>query len=163
MEQFAVEQLFAGRIDSCLAVIYQKMLYLDLIDGQMAKVLPEILKSHCITCRDSSMSYVVVRHEELMTEDAYPLKEGKAFVPLFSDRDVLFFQDSYGNRYLNLPYEKKAVMEDTEELLACCFEMAPTHPLLFVGACRAALSKEELSGDDAALLERCLLYTSRCV
>ena len=154
MEQFAVEQLFAGRIDSCLAVIYQKMLYLDLIDGQMAKVLPEILKSHCITCRDSAMSYVVVRHEELMTEDAYPLKEGKAFVPLFSDRDVLFFQDSYGNRYLNLPYEKKAVMEDTEELLACCFEMAPTHPLLFVGACRAALSKEELSGDDAALLER---------
>lgn len=31
------------------------------------------------------MKYVVVRHEEQMTEDAYVLNEGTAYVPLFSD------------------------------------------------------------------------------
>ena len=160
MEQFAVEQLFAGRIDSCLAVIYKRMIYLDLIDGQLAKVLPGILKSHCVRCSDASMSYVVVRHEELTTEDAYPLKDGCAFVPLYSERDVIFFQDAFGNRYLNIPYEKASVMEEAQELLECCFEMYPEHPLLFTGACCEAMEKKELKKEDAAMLEQADLKLS---
>ena len=31
MEQFAMEELFAGRIDSCLAVIYKHMIYQTLL------------------------------------------------------------------------------------------------------------------------------------
>lgn len=154
MEQFAVEQLFAGRIDTCLAVIYKRMIYLDLIDGQLAKVLPGILKANCIRCRDAAMTYVVVRREELMTEDAYPLKDGRAFVPLYSERDVIFFQDAYGNRYRNISYEKTPVMEASEELLECCFEMDPTHPMLFAGACVTAMDKKELKNEDAAMLEQ---------
>ena len=154
MEQFAMEQLFAGRINSRLAVIYKNMLYPELIDGQLARALPGILRSNRITCRDASMRYVVVRHEELMTEDAYPLGEGTAYVPLFSERDVIQFQDSYGNRYMDIRYEKAPAMDGVEELVNSCFEMYPSHPALFVNACCEAMKKENLSPDDAALLEQ---------
>lgn len=154
MEQFAVEQLFAGRMSRPLAVIYNKMIYLDLVDGQLAKVLPGILNSCRIQCSDETMKYAVIRREELLMEDAYPLKDGCAFVPFYSDRDVLFFQDAYGNRYLNVSYEKTPAMEFSEELLECCFEMYPAHPQLFAAACRRALMKQEITSDDAALLEQ---------
>lgn len=153
IEQFALEQLFAGRIGSRLAVIYKHMIYKELIDTQMAKSLPAVLKSNRISCRDAAMRYVVVRHEELMTEDAYPLHDGVAYVPLFSERDIILFQDAYGNRYLNIRYDKAPAMEDVDELLECCFEVYPDHPVLFVNACYEAMEKEELSEDNAALLE----------
>lgn len=154
MEQFAVEQLFAGRMDSRLAVIYQRMIYLDLIDGQLAKVLPGILRSNQISCTDAAMSRVVVRQEELQEENGYPLKDGAAYVPIYSERDVLFFEDAYGNRYCNIPYEKHALMENPEELLECCFEMNPDHPHLFAAACQAAIEKDATDKDEAALLEQ---------
>jgi len=154
MEQFALEQLFAGRMNSRLAVIYKHMIYSELIDFQLAKTLPSILKSNRIHCRDASMRYAVVRHEELMTEDAYPLQDGIAYVPLFSERDVLLFQDAYGNRYMNIRYDKTEAMEDVDELLECCFEMYPDHPVLFVNACYEAMQKETLTSDEVALLEQ---------
>mgnify|MGYP003372686334 FL=1 len=153
MEQFTVEQLLAGRMDGCLAVLYQKLVYREMIDGQLARVLPGILKSNRICCKDAAMRYVVVRHEELMTEDAYPLKDGAAYVPLFSERDVILFQDAYGSRYVNVRFEKEPAMEENEELLAACFEMDPGHPFLFVNACFRVMEQETLGKDEAALLE----------
>ena len=129
------------------------MIYKELIDPQLARALPAVLKSNRITCRDAAMRYVVVRHGELMTEDAYPLQDGTAYVPLFSERDIILFQDSFGNRYLNIRYEKVSAMEAVDELLECCFEVYPDHPVLFVNACYEAMEKEELNGDNAALLE----------
>lgn len=154
IEQFAMEQLLAGRINSVLAVIYRKMLYKELIDRQLAGMLPSVLRSNRISCHDDSMRYVVVRHEELMTEDAYPLREGTAYVPLFSDRDVIQFQDVNGNRYMNVKYEKAPVMDQVDELMKRCFEVAPEHPMLLVNACYEAMEKEEITDRDAAFLEQ---------
>ena len=47
MEQFAMEQLFALRIDSRLAVIYEHMIYQDMIDERAARsCLPSLLRLH---------------------------------------------------------------------------------------------------------------------
>ncbi len=56
-----MEQLFALRIDSRLAVIYEHMIYQDMIDERAAKVLPAILCSRRIICEEPGMKYVVVR------------------------------------------------------------------------------------------------------
>lgn len=152
MEQFAVEQLFAGRMDSALAVVYRNMLYPELVDTQMARVLPGILKSFRVECREA-MKYVVVRHEELMTEDAYLLNDGVAYVPLFSDRDVVLFQDENGTRYEHVSSAIEPAFSDDKALLRTCFEMNPSHPFLFMNACAEACQKETLTGDDALLLE----------
>ena len=137
MEQFAMEQLFALRIDSRLAVIYEHMIYQDMIDERAAKVLPAILCSRRIICEEPGMKYVVVRCEELQDEETYALEKGEAYVPARSGHMILMFQDAYGNRYLDVKHRKYPVM-DKKELLDRCAKLAPDHPCCF---------KALLSGD----------------
>ena len=82
MEQFAMEELFAGRIDSCLAVIYKHMIYQGMVDGQVAKVLPGILCSNRICCEDDSMKYVVVLNQALTGEEILTLQKDFDELPL---------------------------------------------------------------------------------
>ena len=84
MEEFAMDQLFKSRIDSRLAVIYDHMIFKEIVDEPVAKVLPAILRSYRISCKSRKMKYVIIRYEELEKEDAYLLADGVAYVPLFS-------------------------------------------------------------------------------
>ena len=126
IEKFATEQLFESRIGSNLAVIYEHMIYKDVIDLPMAKVLPSILRSYRVECKNVKMKYVIVCYEELQEEDAFLLDDGVAYVPLFSEHSILLFQDAFGNRYSTVPYEKTPVM-DKPDLEARCFELYPDH------------------------------------
>ena len=155
MEKFAMEQLFEGRIDRFLAVIYRHMIYRDIIDAQVARVLPGILRSNRICCQDTSMKYVVVGSVLLEGEDAYPLNDGTAYVPLYFDDCVLMFQDVYGNRYMDIPYTKEPVLEE-RELEERCFEMLPDHPMLKMQACLGIMEKEEIDGDGIRVLQDAL-------
>ena len=152
MEQFAMEQLFQSRINRSLAVIYEHMIYKDMIDSRVARVLPGILKSCRIRCGDSRMKYVIVRYEELEDEEAFLLEDQSAYVPLFSERSVLLFQDAYGNRYLDVKHWKVSVMY-RPELLAQCYEVYPDHPMLKLSECRDIVNRGVETDEEAALLE----------
>ncbi len=155
MEKFAMEQLFESRINSRLAVIYKKMIYRDIIDVQVAKVLPAILRSNRISCEDRSMKYVVVCNEAMTGEDAYPLHDGAAYVPLFFENSVILFQDMYGNRYMDVAYRKERVLEEPE-LEKRCFDVYPEHPMLRMAACQEIMKKDAMSEDDVMLLQKAL-------
>lgn len=155
MEQFAMNQLFESRINSRLALLYDHMIYKDLIDENMAKVLPSILKSYRVNCSNDQMKYVIVRYEELMDEDAFPLTEGAAYIPLYSENSVLLFQDAYGNRYTDVKYYKTPVW-DNKELEEKCFEIYPDHPMLCLQACRRIMEAGIETEEEAAVLERAL-------
>lgn len=86
------------------------------------------------------MKYVIVRCEELKEEEAFLLEHGEAYVPAVSKNTVLFFQDAYGGRYLNISHRKLPVM-DRKELLDRCYEVYPDHPILKLRACEAVLKK----------------------
>lgn len=152
MEKFATEQLLKSRISKNLAVLYDRLVLKDVIDLAMAKVLPSILRSYRVECENKRMKYVIVCYEELNDEDAFLLEDGKAYVPLFSDRSILLFQDSFGNRYSGIPYKKTAVM-DKPELEARCFELYPGHPMLRLRACGRILKKGIEDGREAGILE----------
>lgn len=152
---FATEQIFAARINSRLAVIYDRMIYKDMIDLPAAKVLPGILKSYRISCKNQDMKYVVICYEELTEEGIYPLEGGIAYAPMFSTHSQIMFQDGYGNRYTKIRYVKTPVM-DQPELEARCLEVYPDHPMLLLKACREAAGKESLCQEDILLLERAL-------
>lgn len=156
MEQFAMQQLFESRINSRLAVIYRHILYREMIDEQVAKVLPAILKSYRVRCKNPNMKYVIVVYEEIDGEDAFPLKDGVAYVPLFSQHSILLFQDAYGNRYANIPYRKQQVMkqEDTGKLEERCFEVYPGHPMLRLQECSAILDRGISGEKELTVLER---------
>lgn len=155
MEQFAMEQLFESRIDRSLAVIYQHMIYRDIIDRQVADVLPAILRSNRIVCKDRAMRYVIVSNEYLTGEDAYLLQDGVAYVPLFFDSCVILFQDMYGNRYMDVEYTKEPVLEEPE-LERKCFEINPEHALLKMRVCQELMEKAEITGEEVGRLESAL-------
>ena len=155
MEQFAMEQLFESRINSRLAVIYKHMIYRDIIDAQVARVLPAILRSNRIVCSDSAMKYVVVLNGLLTGEDAYPLNDGVAYVPLYFDDSIIMFQDMYGNRYMDVSYTKEAVL-DEKELEEKCFEMYPDHPMLKMRECLRIMEQETTSEEEVLALQKAL-------
>lgn len=157
MEQFAMEELFRSRIDSRMAVIYDHMIYRDMIDVPVARVLPGILKACRIRCEDPRMKYVIVRYEELEEEEAYLLEEQAAYVPVFSDRNVLLFQDAYGSRYLDVKHWKVPVM-DKPELLDQCYKMYPAHPMLRLRECRSILEQGVATDRQAGLLEEAMMH-----
>lgn len=152
IEKFATEQLFESRIGSSLAVIYEHMIYKDVIDVPMAKVLPSILRSYRVECRNPKMKYVIVCYEELQEEDAFLLDDGVAYVPLFSEHSILLFQDAFGNRYSTVPCEKTPVM-NKPELEARCFELYPDHPMLRLKACGEILKRGIADEREAGMLE----------
>lgn len=156
MEKFATEQIFESRINSRLAVLYDHMIYKDMIDLRVSKVLPGILRSYRISCSRKDMKYAIVCYEELMEEGVYPLTSGVAYAPLFSNYSLILFQDAYGNRYTNIGYVKTPVL-DKPELEQRCFEVYPGHPMLLLKACRESIEKESLEQEDILLLEKALL------
>ncbi len=155
IEKFAMEQLFESRINSRLAVIYRHMIYKDVIDKEVAKVLPAVLNASRIACADSGMKYVVVCNEFLTGEEAWPLEDGAAYVPLFFDDSVIMFQDKYGNRYMDAEYTSERVM-DEKELEAKCFEVFPDHQMLRMRECLRIMKKGRIGADEVRVLEQAL-------
>lgn len=154
MERYALQQLFGSRINRSLAVLYDRMLYKEMIDVPVAQVLPAILKSFRIVCEDDQMRYVIVCSEELERAEAYPLRNKEAYVPLYSEKSVLIFQDAYGDRFVNVPFHKEKAMEHPE-FLQRCFEVYPEHPMLRLSEC-AKIVDGVLSVGEIPLLERVL-------
>ena len=104
IEKYATERLFESEVDLRLAVIYERMILREVIDLPMAKVFPSILRSYWVKCENDKMKYVIVCYEETVDEQVFPLDGGVAYVPLFSERSILLFQDAYGNRYAGISY-----------------------------------------------------------
>lgn len=155
MEKFAMEELFQSRINSCLAVVYDNMIYRDIIDVPIAMVLPSVLRSYKIECSQSRMKYVIISHEELVDADAFPIQNGVAYVPLFSEHSVILFQDGFGNRYANIPFKKTRVM-DRPELEQKCFEVYPGHSMLRLLACRTVVESGAADDYQVMVLEKAL-------
>ncbi|RHV89765.1 hypothetical protein DXA97_02675 [Clostridium sp. OF09-36] len=155
IEQFTMEQLLASRVNQRLVTLYHHVLYKEMIDEQVARVLPAILRSYRITVPDRNICSVVVCYEELDREDVFPVKDTVAYAPLFSSHPVLLFQDKYGNRYTNISYRKQRAMTgDTEKLLERCYEICPEQPMLLLERCSAIVRNGMTDPADRRILKR---------
>lgn len=152
IQQFAIESLLASRINDRLALIYERMIYQDMVDSRIAGVLPGILRACRISVSDPRMQSVHVRYPELCREERYSLQKGMAYVPLFSEDALIFFQDALGNRYASVPYEKKQVMK-RPELEEKCREAAPEHPMLRLASARDVCRRGIQTAEELRLLE----------
>lgn len=73
-------------------------------------------------------------------------------MPVVSKNTVLFFQDTYGGRYLNVSCRRLPAM-DKKELLDQCYEVYPAHPVLKLRACETVVKKGVETEADVLLLE----------
>lgn len=156
MEQFTMEQLLQSRMDARLAVLYQHVIYKEMIDSKAARVLPSLLKSCRLTVDSPGIRSILVCYEELETEDVYPVQEGTAYVPLFLENSVVLFQDSLGNRYGNIPCHREPAIEkaDVRELMERCYEICPDHPMLRLKECESILAEGVRGPAEEAVLKR---------
>lgn len=156
IEKFTMDQLLSARVNQRLVVLYQHMIYKEMIDQRVARVLPAVLRSCQIKVDNPNIKYVVVCYEELEEEDAFLIKDGMAYVPLFREHSVILFQDGYGNRYANIPCEKLLAMEmkDIRELEERCYEVYPGHEMLRLQECGEIVERGASDENDVMALER---------
>ncbi|MCD8083471.1 MAG: DUF5717 family protein, partial [Clostridiales bacterium] len=157
MEKFTMDQLLKSRINRQLVVLYDHMIYKEMIDGRVARVLPSILKSYRIRLKNPNIRYVVVCYEESEGEDAFPVVNGTAYVPLFSHHPLILFQDAYGNRYADISYRKLPALErnDVAELEDRCYEVYPAHPMLRLREC-GEIAARGIGGEDVLALKKAI-------
>lgn len=155
IEEFAVEQVFASAVDRNLAVIYSHIIFKEMLDEPVAKILPDILRSYHISCQNLRMTHVVIRYEELTGEKIYPLINHEAYVPLFSETAVIVFQDGAGNRYADILYQKTPLM-NKPDLEKQCFILYPKHPLLSLAACKEIVSNDSMNSTKVDILAHAL-------
>ena len=152
IEAFAVDQLFRCHMNRDLAKIYSRMILPEMVDERIAKVLPRLLYAREIRCADPAMCQVIVAYEEMQGETAVPLRNGRAYVPVYLENAHVFFQDDHGNRYGSICYEEEPMME-VPELEEKTRKLYPAHEMLRLGQCRKILEKGNYTASEIALLK----------
>lgn len=152
MSAFAMSSALSGRINERLSLIYDRMIYEDMLDKRAAEVIPDILKCLRYEITDGRADKIYVCYKELNTFFEGRVTDGIAYVPVFfPDAEIRFgadyedFDDS-GKSVIRtedvtniIKYSKKGVF-NKPELLKRCFEINPKHPMLLLSACRNIVS-----------------------
>ncbi|MCI8504872.1 MAG: hypothetical protein HFI67_01620 [Lachnospiraceae bacterium] len=147
IENFAVEQLFQSHMNGDLARIYRSMIFPEMIDEKIARVLPRLLYAKEIRCTNDNMCQAVLCYEEMKGETVVPLRRGRAYVPVYLKNVCVLFQDDYGNRYCGVPYAMDDMME-SGDLAVRTQELYPTHEMLRLLQCQRALEKKPYRAED---------------
>lgn len=132
IEQFAVNQMKAGRISSALAVLYADVLRKAIIDREMAQTLPDIIFSYRIICKNPNMRRVCVAHKEEQEALLIPLENNTAMLPIYTENAELFLVDEEGNRYLLSDEDKMFRLMHGEDFLDACYEIGSSNRKLLL-------------------------------
>ena len=152
IQQFALEQLLAGCINDSLAVLYRKLLYPEMADERMARILPDILKTCRVRVSNPAMSQAVVVYGELKEEKTVPIRQGVAYVPVYTEGARLLFADARGSRFAGVEFTCTPLFGDCQALLDRCREIWPDHPMLKLVQCSEILRSGTGSPQEAELL-----------
>jgi len=117
IERFVVDQIKAGHINENLAYLYQKMLAPQMIMDETAYAYTPLLFMHRIYVDNPKVKSIVVIHEKVNGESAYPVVNCVCMIPVYGSEYKLFLQDEYGNRFTkSVCYENKQLMEPEKHL-----------------------------------------------
>ena len=100
IEEFALEQVRAGRIDKNLAVIYKEVLTPAMINKESAQWLSNVIFSKQIICKEEKAVRVIVRQYQLQQEQAVPVINHSAYVNIYGTEYSILLEDAKGNRFL---------------------------------------------------------------
>lgn len=98
MQVFAIEQIALGHIDSNLAVLYEDVLFVEMIKPEMASPLSHIIFANEVKLDDLSARSVVLIEDQFEGERVFPVENGFAYPTIYSSNYTLFSEDGYGRR-----------------------------------------------------------------
>lgn len=127
MEQFAVNQMKAGVVSGSHAVLYADVLRASIIDREMAQILPDIIFTYQVECKDSRIQKICVAHKEEKEVQMVPfeIKDGvrQALVQIYTENAELFLVDEQGKFYLMNHDDKMFRLMHAENFLETCYEI----------------------------------------
>lgn len=125
MSRFAMEQVLEGHMNDNLAVVYDDMLDLGIIDEKIAKALSKIIFTHKVVIYDKKMIRAIIYQRQMKNPQVVSIVGNAAYFQLYSREYVIIFEDAKGQRYSgSIPYQIQSLM-DTRKYLNKCLEMAP--------------------------------------
>ena len=151
MSSFAISNALKLMMDDELAVIYDRMIYPDIIDERAAAVLPDIFKCCRIETKDGRADYLTVSYDGLEAAVRADISGNVCFVPVyFKDARLRFFafggQNGVRELTEDISYELKSVFE-RPDIMRRCFELDPQHEMLLLSAARE-ISERGLKSED---------------
>lgn len=132
IEQYAISSMKEGRIDKNLAIVYAEVLRADMIDAQLAQVLPDLLFTYCMECENDKMTAVSVLHKEEESDTVLPFVGRMAYFKVYTEDAGILLLDDAGNRYLPAGITRMYRLWHAEELLARCYELACENRVLLL-------------------------------
>ena len=125
MGKFAMEQIIAGHMDDNLAVVYDDMLDLGVINGEIARSLSHIIFTHKVVVFDEKMVRAIIYQRQLKDPQIVPIVDNTAYFQLYSKEYVIVFEDEKGQRFAgSIPHQLQSLM-DAHKYLEKCMELAP--------------------------------------
>lgn len=118
IDRFVLSQLYKGKITRHLAYLYRAALSGPMLTPENARALAALLASVEVFWQGEQKKLIVV-HARLKGEKAYMLRDGRAYVDLYSRQDMLFVEDEAKNRHL---INTEAVLTPMFEKAAGCRE-----------------------------------------
>lgn len=124
MGHFAMEQVEQEHMDDNLAVLYEDMLDLGLVNEELAHCLARILFTRKLVLFDKKMVRAIVYQKQMKEPQIVPIVERAAYFQLYSDEYVILFEDEKGRRYVSsISYRLENLMEP-EKYLEKCMKLA---------------------------------------
>lgn len=112
-ELFALDQIKKDRISENLIVIYKDIWDKSIVNEETAAVISKILFSYKLTCKNTSMKSVIVKHKESREEVITPIVNQVAYIQMYTENCAIAFEDETGERRKDsISYESKRLFED---------------------------------------------------
>ncbi len=125
MGKFAMEQILAGHMDDNLAVVYDDMIDLGVINEEISKALSYIIFTHKVSVFDKNMVRAIVYQRQMKDPQIVPIVDGVAYFQLYSQEYVIVFEDAKGQRFSgSISYQMQSLM-DAQKYLQKCMELTP--------------------------------------
>ena len=123
IEQFAVTQLEASRMDENLAVIYKEMLPVSILNEELAKKAADVLFVHKLSCNIPNIATAYIRQKELTDCQIVPIVNGSAYFKAYTEEYVIMLVDMQGRCYLGGYLDEPLLCP--ENYIDRCMELAP--------------------------------------
>lgn len=132
LEQFAMEQIEAGRIDDNLAVIYDDMLQHGILNEELAHHLSKILFTHKLTCQDKKIVKAVIMQKQLKDCQIVSFVNQTAYFQAYSNDYCIVLFDTCGNCYVQKHYYQDEQLLAPEKYMKQCLTYAPDEPAYLI-------------------------------
>lgn len=124
MGRFAMEQVELEHMDDNLAVLYEDMLDLGLVNEELAHHLAKIVFVHKLVVFDSRMVRAIIYQRQMKEPQIVPIHEQAAYFQLFSDDYVILFEDEKGQRYVNSVSFRLQKLMEAQPYINKCMSLA---------------------------------------